>query len=615
MAWIRLAPATLGTAFLLAAASCGGGGGGGSAPPPSPAPHLVSAAFLGSDGRDRVPDPGERLRLSFDRPVLASPGVPFRDSDAVLSGGGSLGTGDLILEQANPYTVDVILGTGTTFTPDATKVDLAPDQSAFVSLEGTQAGPYVPVVIQGGAPRVETLTIAGIPPLLNGSGPPGGTLLVPRNGFPIHLAWKDTDGGAVDPASLGLFATTAVAVSSGTLPAGTNLVPFLEPTATGTDSVILTPGETVLFPQETFILLATVKDDQGKVSPRAALEVRAVEARDELRPFETTSNPSQVWFIDLDRDRETISSSGSTVITLTITETPNGVPDFQEDLLVLGLRSSSPLFTDLGDGTHPNTFLEDLVKEAILENLERIFRGARVTFTFRRPGPLLPQLEVPYNSFGFSRIALGGASESHALGLAFMDSHNASQDDDGAWPGSTPSFHVALGVFPEELIRFSVNLSPTVRFRLDFDPLMPGRGTPAGEGTNDLSVLRYLAGLDRTTTDPDRADKIQNAASNLGRFLAVVLSHEVGHSMGLVADGVPPTGLFGNLPADFPGSDEGHIDLSRSGLFPLAAQNVMSPTISYQAALSLDTGFNALNRAWLAEQVLYFGTLSPEGSR
>ena len=85
--------------------------------------------------------------------------------------------------------------------------------------------------------------------------------------------------------------------------------------------------------------------------------------------------------------------------------------------------------------------------------------------------------------------------------------------------------------------------------------------------------------------------------------------------MGLVRDGAPPTGLYGNIPSAFPGSDSGHIDLSHSGLLPLAAQNVMSPTISYQAALSLGTCFNPLNRAWLREQVLYFGSLTDGGGR
>ncbi len=616
MAGKGLRGALFGWVLLLTVPACNrGGGGGGGARPSAPPPHIVSASFYGENGGDTVPDPGERLRLSFDQPVLVVSGIPFRDTDITLSGGGSPGSGTLLLEQVNPFTLDLVLGSGASFTPGTTRVDLVSGQGAIASRDGLAAGPCKGVVIQAGTPEVETLTIGEIPSLLNGNGPAGGTLLVPRNGFPIDLSWKDRDGGEVDLSSLALFATVPLSTPSGTVQAGTNLLPFLDETNRGPDTLRLTPGQGVAFPEGPFILWAQVKDKEGKISPRAALELRAAEATDDMRPFETKVNPSQVWYIDLDRDREAISSSGSATITITVTETPNGTPDFLEDLLLLGLRSKSPLFTDLGNGTHPNDFLEGLVKDALLENLSRVFKDTRVTFTFTRPGPLPSKLEIPYNEFGFSRIALGGASESGALGLAFMDRHNANQDDDGAWPGSSPSFHLSLGVFPAELIRFSVNLSSTSRFRLDFDPLMPGRGTPAGEGPRDLSVFRYLAGLASSTTDPDRADAIENACLDLGRFLAVVLSHEVGHSMGLVADGAPPTGLYGNLPSAFPGSDSGHIDLSLSGLFPLAAQNIMAPAISYRAALSLGTAFNPLNQAWLKEQVLYFGDLQAEGAR
>ncbi len=615
MAGKRLGGVLLGGFLLLFAPACRQGGGGGGTPSPLQAPHLVSASFYGENGSDIVPDPGERVRLSFDQPVLIAPGISLRDTDVTLSGGGSLGTGDLVMEQENPFTLDVILGKGAAFTPGSTRMDLAAGQAAVLSRDGSAAAPYKGVEIQAGTPEVGTLTIGDIPPLLNGTGPAEGTLLVPTSGFPIDLSWKDRDGGEVDLSTLGLFATVPLSTPSGAVQAGVNLLPFLEETKTAPDSRRLIPGQGVSFPEGAFILWATVKDKEGKVSPRAALELRAAEATDDMRPFETKVNPSQVWYIDLDRDREGISSSGSATITITVAETPNGIPDFREDLEILGLRSDSPLFTDLGDGTHPNDFLEKMVEDALLENLSLIFKDTRVTFTFTRPGPLPPNLETPYNEFGFSRIAVGGASESGALGLAFMDRHNANQDDDGAWPGSSPPFRLSLGVFPTELIRFSVNLSPTSSFRADFDPLMPGRGTPAGEGTKDLSVLRYLAGLASSTTDPDRADVIENACRDLGRFLAVVLSHEVGHSMGLVADGAPPTGLYGNLPSAFPGSDSGHIDLSFSGLYPLAAQNIMAPSISYQAALSLGTTFNPLNRAWLREQVLYFGNIPAGGAR
>ena len=72
--------------------------------------------------------------------------------------------------------------------------------------------------------------------------------------------------------------------------------------------------------------------------------------------------------------------------------------------------------------------------------------------------------------------------------------------------------------------------------------------------------------------------------------------------MGLVKDGAMPTGLYGGDPVNFPNSTSGHIALL--ALFPAGSQEVMAPSISFDAALSSSTAFNPLNLAYLRERVI-----------
>ncbi len=109
--------------------------------------------------------------------------------------------------------------------------------------------------------------------------------------------------------------------------------------------------------------------------------------------------------------------------------------------------------------------------------------------------------------------------------------------------------------------------------------------------------------------DP-RIDEIDAALQALARLVAVVTAHECGHSMGLVANGPMPNGLYGDDATHFPLSGtqpasnaNGHIQ--NTSLFPVGAQNVMSPAINFDAAQSAATIFNSLNKAYLQERATY----------
>jgi hypothetical protein len=71
--------------------------------------------------------------------------------------------------------------------------------------------------------------------------------------------------------------------------------------------------------------------------------------------------------------------------------------------------------------------------------------------------------------------------------------------------------------------------------------------------------------------------------------MGVILAHEVGHSVGLVAPGPMPTGLFG--------------DSSLHDTFAGAAE-VMAPAVGYESMTVLDYAFRDIDLAYLRQRVL-----------
>jgi hypothetical protein len=332
---------------------------------------------------------------------------------------------------------------------------------------------------------------------------------------------------------------------------------------------------------------------------------RARTADDALLPFETTVNPSQVWFIDTSRDIESYSVNLFDFVTpARINDGANGRPDVEDLLLGLGLLSLTPI-ANVSGSKHSNQVVMDLFRGEILLQLNTLHAGANITFTFTSPGAWVGGISVPYRLHGFSRIALAGAEDasgtSGTLGVAIFDPNNRTQDDDTAvaYAGSQ-----RLGVFLHTLVNDGLIAHPTTLFRSTYDPFTAGRfGTPIGEDPSDGA--RLLGTLtDGRTTD------IVNAIHRMARFAAVILAHECGHSVGLVMNGAMPAGLYGDRAESFPvfpaPAADGHIKMPAS-LFPGVAENIMSPAFDFDAALAPETQFNSLNRAYLREHVLAGG--------
>ena len=575
-------------ALPLAFAACGGGHrGSGDTTPPA----LLSAYFVGAGA---VPVAGDSLRFFFSEDVALVTTAQLTDADFELSTGATLGAVSTAPTLISARVVAVTLGAGVTLTTSST-LTLGPNNDAITDRAGNRGRATTAVAISkgdGDDPVVNALTLSGVDDTANGNGTAGGTLQVPQNGFTIDLAYGDTTAG-VDPAATVITADVSVGVGSQALPANTNLVSSLSVIGADAASASYLVPPTMVFPPSMFTLTAYVRDGSGMVSAPRTFTARATQLADVLRPFETSVNPTQVWFLDLSRDLESYTLVNTTAdrYTLTITTTPNGTADVLDLFPAIGLHGGNDAL---------NTTVTALWKARILADLAGFFHGVNVTFTFTSPG-VFPtgQTAVAYNSLGFSRICIGGApTEAGTLGLAQFDPNNETQNDNCA----NDTLGRRTGVFVHTMVDNTSALRgpSTTLFRSTYDPLRAVfSNRPIGDADDGFDGER-LAG----TRNDARTTIITNAIGRLARFVAMVAAHEVGHSMGLVKNGAMPTGLYGGDTANFPDSSSAHIKMP-STLFPSGSINIMSPAVNLDLATGTATAFNSLNLAYLRERVLY----------
>jgi hypothetical protein len=141
--------------------------------------------------------------------------------------------------------------------------------------------------------------------------------------------------------------------------------------------------------------------------------------------------------------------------------------------------------------------------------------------------------------------------------------------------------------------RIHVQVWPSFQttFAQRFRPLCPDMGgIPAGAHALDTAVL--APDFDYATANSSeraRWNTIMAAADDWATVIGIILAHEVGHSVGLVAPGPAPGGLFG--------------DASLHNTFSGAAE-VMAASVGYEAMTTLDYGFRDLDLAYLRQRVL-----------
>jgi hypothetical protein len=575
--------------LALGLAACGGGGGS----TPNLAPTIVSAAFAGATA---TPAAGDALLLFFSEDVTLVAGRLLTDTDLTLSGGASLGAVAAAPTLVNARSVSITLGTGVSIVPGTTTVALAAANDAVQDATSQLGNGGTAVTIatsDGVSPTLSNVTLNDIDDELNGTGPAGGTLQVPVNGFTIDLAYSDN--GAIATSSTQITANVTVSTSAGAQIAGTNLRPFLtEVSATNTAAVYRVPT-TVSFPQAAVTLTCQVIDATGLGSGTSTFSFVVQAFTDALRPFETTVNASQVWFLDFSRDVESFTTSAITNgVSVDVTNGANGTSDAEEILRVIGLLSTSPI-PNVNGSQNSNAVVLDQYKAELLAQLASLYSGANVTFTLTQPsGSFGTSSSLAYNAIGYSQICVAGASlTTGVLGIAIFDPANVTQNNNC----QTDFQGQRLGVFLHTIADFGMGPPAGSTFRNTFDPLASSLGgTPVGDDAQDGQRLMG-------TLNDSRATVIAAAIAEFARCTAVVVAHECGHSVGLVKDGAMPTGLYGGDLTNFVGSSSGHI--RNASLFPAGSTNVMSPSLSYPNAINASTAFNTLNLAYLREQAFY----------
>ena len=332
-------------------------------------------------------------------------------------------------------------------------------------------------------------------------------------------------------------------------------------------SLALAPGS--------WTLSAQVSDLSGNTGISSTIPILITEPTTGILPFEQAQI---VWArTDLDRNG-------------------NGRADFEDDMLRLGFASA-------GDPAGLNDEMRRIVLDAILTQANALFgRGSRgepidsdsvgIRFTTHQPIALAHQ-----------QMALGGLDPegSHSrqygdpstgiLGRAYYDYRNANINDRNI--GSSPG----LGVFPAEMWLYQTEIHQQVYpgfqtlFAQRFLPLCPDMGgTPVGSHPDDPAILASdFDPQNAPTTQVARHTEIMNALSDWSSAIGTILTHEVGHAVGLTAPGPAPGGLFGDS------------SLHNNGF---AAAEVMASTVGYEAMVALDYNFRDLNLAYLRQRIL-----------
>ena len=310
----------------------------------------------------------------------------------------------------------------------------------------------------------------------------------------FRSAYSDT-GLGVDPAATRILTNVRVADGAASLAPGQNLVAALTPIAVNATSArFLVPASTV-FPDSLATITAVAVDLGGLASPSTTYSFYVRRWTDQRRPFETTANPSQVWFLDTSRDIETFSIrpiAGG--ISIDQVKDGNGRPiangrtDYLDVLFVLGLQSTNPLPNVIGSNDS-NAVARSLFESAMLQQLAVLFQGVNVQFTLSQPsGNFQGAAAFPYASFPYSSISIAGSAEtSGVLGVAQLDPNNQAQNNNTQLEGNG---RARLGIFLHTMANFGLGPPSTSTFHFRFDPFVASLGgTAIGDDPSDRQRL------------------------------------------------------------------------------------------------------------------------------
>jgi hypothetical protein len=135
-------------------------------------------------------------------------------------------------------------------------------------------------------------------------------------------------------------------------------------------------------------------------------------------------------------------------------------------------------------------------------------------------------------------------------------------------------------------------------------------GTPVGEHASDDDVT--AGSFDRTTstnaTHNARYDAIMEAIEAVALYTSTVLAHEIGHAVGLVENGAPKTGLFGNAHYNNTFTEATSAAPNTSGHMDYLGNDLMGVSSSFDDAVRTGADFqrfSPMNRAHLLRRLGY----------
>ena len=518
------------------------------------------ALMLPPDAADGVAV-GSALSVTFDAPMdpatLNSATVEFTDdAGAPLAGDFAVSGGDRVVTftPASPLTV------GEHYRIRVVGGDGGPRRVTGNWFDTDRTSRFRVGSVVDGIPPTVAASVNGIPEARRTG------LVLPPFGWSVDVNASDAQGQWVDVGSV------EVTLTGGVGPTPAELLAVAE---MGIGSVRVVVPQTAALSPGAWTMRVRIADLSGNVGLSNVIAFEVDDLSTGAMPFERT----QVVWIRTELDRNN-----------------NGRGDFADDMLRLGLQSE-------GDPNGSNAWLEQVLLEGILAKANALYgRGAR--------GEPLDSGSVPLRFTTFEPISLAhmqmglggldpeggqsrqfGDASTSVLGRAFYDyrNSNVAERNTTTSPGT--------GVFPAEMFLYQARIHlqtyPAFQtvFASRFLPLCPDMGgTPAGSHPLDAAVLRSdfdYAGA--TSSERARWTTVMEAMDDWAAVIGVILAHEVGHSVGLVAPGDMPLGLFG--------------DSSLHNTYAGAAE-VMAASVGYEAMTSLEYRFRDIDLAYLRQQVL-----------
>jgi len=345
-------------------------------------------------------------------------------------------------------------------------------------------------------------------------------------------------------------------------------------------------------------------------------------------------NSRQSWLLRFDQDIWTVTPSAggggshSKPITVATSLSSNGKADFGEDLALVGLNgtesgTNASTVTN-GSSTGTNLIVQRLVREAVRGHMNErygiAFDGTRdadspeIEFLLEGETKAAGGTVTPAGwgaSSGFSMMTFTGDERPNAsggtIGRATLDFRNTSQEDDSNTGVSNGN---NVGTFATHMVRVRLNDPESTLFPKTFDPLISAAsrgGTPVGSSNDDAVVLagnfNYAAA---NSARKARFDLIMTAIDRYALYLSATGAHEIGHSTGLVPNGAPPAGLFGNAHPNSPFVDSA--SFTTSNHLDSTGPNLMEAATSFSDSVATGSafmGFNPLNTAYLLRRMIY----------